>query len=241
VTIALLTGLIVMALIDATSFGTLGVPVWMLVQPRIRVAAVLAYLGVIAAFYWVLGIGLLGGAGILVDAVHRVQDGRPVLWAQLAVGVGLLLVSFLFGGKPAARRSARRAVRGVPSRHERWRQRVVGDAATTRAVAVVALLAGLVEAASMLPYLAAIGMLTASGLVLPAQIGVLAGYVVVMTLPALVLLGGRLLASGALTPWLERINQWMQRNGGEILGWVVGIVGFLLAADAAQSLRVWPY
>lgn len=236
-TTALLLSLLAMALIDATSFGTLGVPVWMFVQPRIRVATVLVYLGVIAAFYWFLGIGLLVGAGAALDIVHQVQQTRLALWIQLAIGVGLLLAGFI----PGHTRRFQRPADGTPGRRERWKHQVVGETATLRAVAIVALLAGLVEAASMLPYLAAIGMLTTSGLRLPTQVAVLAGYVAVMTLPSLALLGGRLLASSALTPRIERIDQWLHRNGDEVLGWVIGIVGFLLATDAAQALNVWPY
>ncbi len=233
-TTTMLGTLAVLALIDSTSFGTLGVPVWMLVQRRIRVLAVLVYLCVISGFYWVMGLALLGGADALRDLLDDLAGNRGFLRAQLVVGVGLVLGSFLLGGKPAARRRARRG--GVPGRHERWKQRVVGEKATLGGVAVVALLAGLVEAASMLPYLGAVALLSGSELADGPRVAVLAGYVVLMAVPALVLLGGRLCGARVLEPWLARIERWMDRGSGEVLGWVVGIVGFLVAASAWQSL-----
>ncbi|WP_114907167.1 GAP family protein [Ornithinimicrobium murale] len=234
--IATLGALAALALVDSTSFGTLGVPVWMLVQPRLRVGAVLTYLGVIALFYWLLGLALMAGAGALVESdwLAGVLDSEPVLWAQLVVGASLFALSFLFTRK---RGEARRAQRGDrPTRMQRWTARAVGPNATLGTVTGVALAAGLVEAASMLPYLAAIGLLTAAGWGMATSVGVLAGYVVVMTLPALLLLGLRLAAARQAEPLLTRVNGWLQRNKDEMLGWVLGIIGFLLAADAASRL-----
>lgn len=235
--LATLGGLAVLALVDSTSFGTLGVPVWMLVQPRLRVPAVLTYLAVIAAFYWVLGLAVLAGAaalsGVFSDLVHR-SEGRAFLWGQLVVGVALFAASFLLDRKRVAARRHRRG--GAPTRTERWTARAVGPDATTRTVAGLAVGAGLVEAASMLPYLAAVGLLVASGTGFALNAGLLAAYVVVMVLPALVLLGLRLAVHERVTPFLERVNGWLRRGASEAMGWVLGIVGFLVAADAVTRL-----
>lgn len=236
--LAALGGLAVLALVDSTSFGTLGVPVWMLVQPRLRAAAVLTYLGVIAAFYWALGLVLLGGAEGLRGRSRSIAewaDSRPVVIAQLVIGVGLFLLSFAFGRKQAERRRARRG--GAPTRMQRWTARAVGPDATLGTVASIALGAGVVEAASMLPYVAAIGILLASGAPFAANAGLLAAYVVVMVLPALVLLALRLALQDQVSPLLERINAWLQRNKDEMFAWVLGIVGFLLARDGFARLQ----
>lgn len=236
--LAALGGLAVLALVDSTSFGTLGVPVWMYVQPRLRTAAVLTYLAVIAAFYWALGLVLLGGVELLSgvsDSIAEWADSRPVVIAQLVVGAGLFLLSFNFTRKRGELRRARRA--GRPTRMEKWTSRAVGPDATLGTVSTIALGAGVVEAASMLPYLAAIGLLTATGWGFAAKAGLLAAYVVVMVLPALALLGLRLAVHDHVAPLLERINGWLQRNKDEMLGWVLAIVGFLLATDAWQRLQ----
>ncbi|KGN29960.1 membrane protein [Knoellia sinensis KCTC 19936] len=236
--IAALGGLGVLALVDSTSFGTLGVPAWMLVQPRVRAAAVLTYLAVIAAFYWLLGLVLLGGAGALRDAsgsVSGVTESRPFLIGQLVVGVALFATSFTFNRKRGEVRRARRM--GRPTRMQQWTSRAVGPDATLGTVTTVALGAGLVEAASMLPYLAAIGLLTAAGLGFATNASLLAAYVIVMIVPALGLLALRLAAQRQAAPLLERLNGWLQRNKDEMLGWVLGIVGFLVATDAVQRLQ----
>src|SRR5699024_3681094 len=99
-----LGGLVVLALVDSTSAGTLGIPVWMLARPRIRVRPVLGYLATIALFYWLLGLVLLLGLEGLTRVAGQLEEHPVVLWGQLVVGLGLLALSFLFDEKPAARR-----------------------------------------------------------------------------------------------------------------------------------------
>jgi hypothetical protein len=67
-------------------------------------------------------------------------------------------------------------------------------------------------------------------------VATLAVYCLVMVLPALVLLGGRMLAAGSVEPVLRRVDAWMKRNAQENTAWVLGIIGFLVASNAAQSL-----
>lgn len=88
----------------------------------------------------------------------------------------------------------------------------------------------------MLPYLGAIGLLGTSSLTGPEQVVVLAGYCLVMVLPALVLLLLRLAARRLIEPVLQRIARWMERSGGEMTAWIVGIVGFLIARDAVGRM-----
>ena len=54
----------------------------------------------------------------------------------------------------------------------------------------------------MLPYLAAIGLITTSDLSLTGSVAVLLGYCLVMVAPALVLLAARLLLHERLSPTL---------------------------------------
>lgn len=236
--LAVLGALAALALVDSTSFGTLGVPVWMLVQPQVRAVAVIAYLGVIAGFYWVLGLVLLAGAQAVEGASGSVSgwaDSRPVVIAQLVVGVALFAASFAFTRKRGDARRARRG--GRPTRMQRWTSRAVGPDATLGTVSSIALGAGLVEAASMLPYLGAVGLLAAADVGVAASAGLLAAYVVVMVAPALVLLGLRLAAHRRAGPVLERVHRWLERSKDEMLGWVLAILGFLLASDAFDRLQ----
>ena len=103
----------------------------------------------------------------------------------------------------------------------------------------LALTAALIEAASMVPYLAAIGLIGTSDLSGPGTVVTLVGYCLVMVVPALVLLVGRVWAARLVQPLLQRINDWMARTGQENTAWILGIVGVLIASSALQDLGAW--
>lgn len=213
----LLLALAGLALLDSTSIGTLFVPIWLMLAPgRLRIGRFAVYLGTITVFYFVVGILLVLGASQLLEHL----DGRVALWGQLVIGVLLFVVSFRFDSKKKTDTA-------------KWTNRVNGS---TAALVGVALLAGVVELATMLPYLGAVGMMSAADLS-PAQIGLLlAGYCVVMVVPAVVLLGGRIALRGRIEPVLQRISTWFAEKGASTTGWILGIAGFLVARDAVARL-----
>lgn len=86
----------------------------------------------------------------------------------------------------------------------------------------------------MLPYLAAIGLITTAALPVAETAVVMAAYCAVMIAPALVLLVLRLTTGKRIEPLLTRVSDWM--SSSNTLSWIVGIVGFLLARDAAVRL-----
>nr|BFF20805.1 hypothetical protein GCM10025730_43260 [Promicromonospora thailandica] len=74
---ALVGALVVLALVDSTSFGTLLIPVWLLMAPgRVRVGRMLLYLGSIAGFYALVGLAILLGADALGDTLTRLSETR---------------------------------------------------------------------------------------------------------------------------------------------------------------------
>ncbi|WP_428962851.1 GAP family protein [Micromonospora fluostatini] len=228
--VGLLLSLAGLALIDSTSIGTLFIPIWLLMAPgRINVRRILAYLGTIAVFYFVVGVLLAVGGTRIASALDGTLDSRPVLWAQLALGVGLFALSFRYDGK---RRKAGGG--GVL----RWRDRATSGDSSLRWLVGLALLAALAEVATMLPYLAAVGLMTTAELPAATTAALLGGYCLVMVLPAVVLLGARLAVPRLIEPLLARLNEWITKHAGGTLGWILGIAGFLLARDAA--IRLWP-
>ncbi|MEE2522106.1 GAP family protein [Pseudarthrobacter sp. J75] len=236
--LVLLGALAVLALIDSTSFGTLLIPVWLMLAPgRLRYSRVLIYLLTVALFYLVLGAVLLTIATAWLPEIAAFASTTPFLWAQLIVGAGLLIGSFFMGGRRAKRRG--------PGRLARWRERAVSDAGSTDGQGSLGSLMALgvtaagVEVASMLPYLLAIGLLSTSEFTGGSGLLVLVGYCVVMVLPALVLLLARSLMSGWIERGLARISSWMERNAAETTAWIVGILGFLLARSAAVELQLF--
>ncbi|GAA2131221.1 GAP family protein [Glycomyces algeriensis] len=240
--LALGASLAALALIDSTSFGTLLIPIWLLLAPgRIRVGRMLAYLATIAVFYFGVGLLIAVGATAFIDDIGALLDTRPALWTQLVLGVGLLVLSFRFDSKKQTGESGRTA---------RWRERALGieagdgDGATRTKASVLplmglALAAATIEVATMLPYLAAIGLVTSAGIGAGGITLTMAGYCLVMVLPALLLLGARLVARNAVEPLLQRINDWMVKHAASTTGWVLGIVGFLVARDAAFRLGLF--
>jgi hypothetical protein len=221
--------LVVLALVDSTSFGTLLIPIWFLLTPgRVRVGRVLCFLATVAGFYLLLGVVLVAGAGALLDDVDGLLDNVLVSRVQLVLGVGLVVLSFFVGRKREGREG----------RLLRWRSRAMGEETGSGlgGLMALALTAAVLEVATMLPYLAATGIIGSSGLGTPAQVGALAAYCLVMVLPALVLLAGRLVARRLVQPLLERVARWMERHGGETTSWIVGILGVVIALDALERL-----
>ncbi|WP_154792229.1 GAP family protein [Occultella kanbiaonis] len=134
-----------------------------------------------------------------------------------------------------------RATPALTGRLARWRERTVATEGGGGYLALMGLALGaaVLEVATMLPYLGAIGLITGADLAGPERVLVLAGYCLVMIVPALVLLAGRVLARRAVEPVLQRISDWMARSAGETMAWIMGILGFLVARDAAFQLDLF--
>ena len=230
----LLASLLVLALIDSTSFGTLLIPLWLLATPgRLRPGRVLVFVATVVAFYWVVGLAILWGAGWAFEGLARIVASPVGHVLALVAGVLLIVWSHLLDRR--AKREKRYGV-VLSGRAARWRERAVGTGAGgVGALVALALTATTVELASMLPYLGATGAITASGIGWPWTALVLAGYCVVMVSPALVLLVARVVAARRVEPVLQRLEAWLTRNASETLSWVVGIVGILLVVHAVRS------
>lgn len=224
-----LSGLIFLALVDSTSIGTLVVPVWLLLSPHgVRLGRMGVYLGTAALFYLGVGVLLLAGVDVVSDVVGGLADQTWLRWVQLVVGGALFLWAVTWSRPDATERE-------TPGRLRRWRERIAADA-SVRGMVVLALAVTVVELAMMLPYLAAVGTISASGAAWPVRLGLLAAYCVVMVLPALVLTVVRVVARERLDPLLRRVDEWITRNAAESTAWIAGIVGFLVAGDAAGAL-----
>lgn len=233
--VATLGGLGLLALVDSTSVGTLVLPLVLLTQPVVRAHRVVLYLTTVGASYLALGVALLAGATWLINAAGSAAlTSTPTYVVQAAGGAGLIALSFRYDAKPAARRKATRG--GAPTRLERWWASAAGERATARATVALALGAALVEAASMLPYLAAVGILSTAAVRTPVALTVLVGYVAVMLAPASVLLVARLAAGDRLTRPLTRAREWLRARTAGALGTVIGLAGLLLLLDALRVL-----
>lgn len=244
--LVLLGTLLALALVDATSFGTLVIPVWLLLSTRRPLTGrILLFLGVVAGLYFLIGVAVMLGAGILIEHFSSSLETTTAYVIQVGVGIGLFLLSFVIepteAGKRrrAARVRARAEARGedpdAPSGPRgRWRERITGSPAALVGVAVAAV--G-IELATMLPYLGAIGLMRAHAPSVPAALGLLAGYCVVMVLPALVLLGFRLIGLPWVDRVLRRVEVWSERSGASTIAWILGVLGVILTLQGIGVLR----
>ncbi|SHG79443.1 GAP family protein [Streptoalloteichus hindustanus] len=227
--LGLVLSLASLALVDSTSIGTLFIPVWLLLAPgRVRVGRVLVYLATITVFYFAVGLLVVYGAGSLADAAGGVLNSRAALWVQLFVGVGLFLLSY--------RIDPNRRDKKENGGNARWRERAMSASSSAGWLVGLALLAGLAEVATMLPYLGAIGMMTTSNLGAALVATLLAGYCLVMVAPAGALLTARVVSQARVEPILQRLNDWISSKGASATSWIVGIAGFLIAANAVAWL-----
>ena len=157
--------------------------------------------------------------------------GMPVRDAPAPVSATPLPAS------PAADQAGTATVR--PGRITRWRERLLDPRTRGTAVMAVAIAAGVVEVATMLPYIVAMTMLADAAVDTPLRVLALAGYCALMILPAIVLLVLRIVAAPLVQRPLERFAAWMERTGAENTAWIIGIIGFLIARSAATELGLF--
>lgn len=226
--------LLLLALTDSLSFGTLLVPVWLLMTPgRMRPHRILIYLGTVTAVYYGIGIILMAGGRVVLKGATGFLDSPAALVGRLIIGAVLLTLSFALDTKSARARAAERDEQS--GRITRWRERTMTDGAPGTLVAL-AIVAVPIEVASMLPYLVATGIITTQTPGWPEALTVLAGYCIVMILPALVLTAARLFARTLIEALLQRLDTWLTAQARSTTLWIIGIAGFFIAATAIQDL-----
>ncbi|GLW28266.1 GAP family protein [Actinoplanes regularis] len=222
----LLGSLAVLALIDSTSFGTLLIPIWLLLDPgRVRPGRILIFLGTVGAFYFAVGVTIALVAGPFLPQISRAAHHPAATWAQLFAGIGLFLWSLHLDRRHRSGDAGGRMVR--------WRERALSGETS---IARLALVAAAAEVTTMLPYLAAIGLLTTATLPAGRLTLAMAGYCLLMIVPALLLLAARLAAGDRVAKPLTRFNDWFVNSNSA--SWIVGVIGFLLAYNAVAKLGV---
>ena len=243
---ALLGALTVLALLDSTSFGTLLIPVWLLMAPgRLRAGRVLVYLGIVAGAYALIGLVLLTSLLLvgdqLVEGLSLAQQTPVFLWAQAGLAALLILYSFRLDpmtkeGKEKKRR--RDEARGSPGRVQQFRERAVGEGSRGGTLALLGLgLAAVgLEIATLLPYLAGIGLVAAEDPGPAPSVGLILYYCAVMITPALVLLTGRVLAGPLLQGPLQKLEHFLSRHASGTVALILFLVGLFLGLNALEGL-----
>lgn len=227
---------------------------------------ILLYLGVLAGFYLLVGVAILSGADWAISSLNAgsLTQIPAVQWAMV-IGGGSLLV-YALRPDPAKKRAkvalaagkfdagsgtrvpgaapvlgyvptpAPAAHTAAPAAELKWQKRLSTALRSPGGVVGLALVAGLLELPTMVPYLVAIGLLSNSTLPLSGAIGLLVAYCLLMLVPALILLGLRAAADTRLDSLMHRISTKMGKFSSETVLWVLGIVGFLLLRAGLANL-----
>jgi hypothetical protein len=243
-----------LGLLDSTSFGTLLIPIWLLLTPgRVRAGRIAVYLATVATFYFCVGVLLVLGADAVLEAVRAAfADVAPehLRVGQLVLGFIVIALSYRLEARTRSRA-------GKPGRLQRWRTAAMSGAVPdsegqdgrdvrdargggVRGLMSLALVATALEVVTMVPYLAAVGLLANADLTWQAIGGALAGYCLVMILPAVLLGAVRIAAHDRAEPVLQRINDWFTRNSAKALGWTVGGIGIGMVLNAMIALLAEP-
>lgn len=223
----------VLALIDSLSIGTLVIPLILLLQKQFNLLAIVVYCTVLGLFYFILGLLLLLGVGSLEQSLLSVIDSTVGLWVQLVVGTVLLLWALFYDIKIV------RKIFGIIEHKQNatgiWEKRLSAKVGLA-GIASIAILAGVLEAATMAPYIAAIAIIGTSSMPFTLQMMILLGYCIVMFVPAIVLIVISRTGGEKLHNSLEKFKRWMARQVSGATPWIIGLIGFFLAQYAASQL-----
>lgn len=228
--------LLVLALLDGLSIGTLLIPLFLMIAPgRVRAGRIMLYLATITVFYFAVGVLFSLGIVNLVDAASDFLQSHGGLVLRLIFGAVLLIVAIAM---PTTKKRVNDEPEQTP-RLIRWRNALVAHGTRPIAVMSVALGAGLIEVATMVPYIVAMTMMAEARLTPLEHGSALAIYCVVMILPAVLFLVLRIVAARMIDAPLQKLAAWLQRTGTETTAWVLGLIGLVVAREAAVKLQLF--
>ena len=213
-----------LALLDSTSLGTLVIPIALVVRSRrVDRGPMAIYLTTVCLVYLGLGIALVAGFDLIGSAVARLARTETAQWATLVIGVALAGFGIL-GPDPAKPEPGADSLGSRPT------------PASAGAMVVLGLGASLAEAATMVPYIAATGIIASSPEAWPGRIVTLILYCLVMIAPALALLVLADTLGQRFLPKLARIAPRLEYEAKVTLLWIAAILGLHLAARSAGAL-----
>ncbi|WP_201612883.1 GAP family protein [Gulosibacter hominis] len=225
--------LIGLALVDSLSVGTLVIPLTLLLRwGHLRTIPYATYLCTITVAYFALGITLmLGFAGIGSIITEATQtDWFP--WVTLVLGAALAVFG-IFAPNP---KKPEPGETNVPTDTTKMQK---ATRAGLAGMVSLALGAAVIEAATMLPYLAAIGIMQSFEITPLLRLALLAAYCIIMVLPAMLAGGAMGLVGDRLA---DRLQRWIPRLNYEAkvtLLWIAAIVGITMVYRSANALNLW--
>lgn len=217
----LLPAIVGLAVVDSVNPSALLATIVLLLRGRQARPLVAVYLVAVLATYFAIGVVLTLGLGLTPEAVIESDAAYLVQGALGAVVLGY-------------------AVAAPSHRRRRGSLEPARLPTATRPVAVFALgmAVTVLELPTALPYLGAVGAITRADLAVTEWLPLLVLYNLIFVLPPLVLLAGHLALGRRADEVLGRLRDRLGRAAREGFLWLLGLVGFLLLADALGHFQI---
>lgn len=251
-----------LGLLDALSPAIVGVTIYLLINARTRLAALLfTYVATVVALYFAFGVALKLGLGALLPVVEEIIGSTAGLWAQAILGAAMLLTGVLMPGKKkirqrqVAKQQATVATAGEGSHATNpdqgtkpqatsrpHRQGATGTTRVPKSLTIPAMISFglvtvLIEGLMVLPYFAAIGIMTTAEVPAVTWLPLLLMYNLIMVSSAFILYGLWKIVGSTLQPRLERWREKLAAETMETIAWILAIAGFLVARGAVVELH----
>lgn len=212
--IAALAGL---AFLDASTLSTLLVPLWLLARPGpFQPRRMITYFTITAITYLVLGAAVLLLANQLIGTYLATLQGPLADRFAMALGGVVILMGIIGLFR------TRRETKPGPTMVTRLRDRALKSHGS---VATLALIAILVEAATMWPYLVGISLIAANGPDGAKGLIWLAFYNVIMILPGTILTWARARYPQHTELLLTKTRETMTTAGSNFTAWLAIVIG----------------
>jgi cytochrome c biogenesis protein CcdA len=211
----LLPAIVGLAVVDSINPSALLATIVLLLRGRPARPLVALYVAAILVTYFAVGLALTPRALVESDAAYL---------AQGVLGAAMLAYAVLAPGRGRERGPA--AGPRLPA------------AGRPAAVFALGVAVTFLELPTALPYLGAVGAITRADLAVGDWLPLLVTYNLIFVLPPLALLAAHVALGDRAGALLERLRTRLgpaTRNG---LLWLLGLVGFLLLADALGHFRV---
>ena len=217
----LLPAIVGLAVVDSINPSALLATIVLLLRGKPARPLVAVYVAAILVTYFAVGLALTLGLGLTPRAL--VESDAAYL-AQGVLGAAMLAYAVLAPGRGRERGPA--AGPRLPA------------AGRPAAVFALGVAVTFLELPTALPYLGAVGAITRADLAVGDWLPLLVTYNLIFVLPPLALLAAHVALGDRAGALLERLRTRLgpaTRNG---LLWLLGLVGFLLLADALGHFRV---
>lgn len=216
-----LTGVLSLAILDSLNPSAVLVTLYLLLRAKPYALRTLTYIAAVFVTYLMVGVVLVAGLAPVMGLVGAVT--RSEAWHVMYGVLGVLLVIYSYfppGGKSAP--TTQREPRSM----------------SYRSIAALGVLITIVEFGTALPYLGAIGILSAQDWPVWRWLLVLILYNMIMVLPLLGLLTCYALLGEQLRGRLEQLWQLVRERAREWWLWAVGAVGGVLILNSVVHFWV---